>query len=202
MNVDAASNKAGIIQCSPSGVSARALRWLDPRLGNFLSRGEGEAGDDDISGERNGEGCAESEPVGDRCPPRAAAMPRRRSQRTSSPEVELCETPDRSSVMAKIVGNMIELKKPIASAAKPAIRAVRRKDRQAQVAPRRFRSPRACARRESGSGGRSRRDVRRARRPSRSWRDTPPASSNGSPRIFGWLRKLIMMLPMETSAPT
>ena len=35
----------------------------------------------------------------------------------SRPEVALCETPERSSVMVKMVGNMIELKKPIASAA-------------------------------------------------------------------------------------
>ena len=42
---------------------------------------------------------------GNKAPPKMA--------RHSSPDVELCETPDRSSVMVKIVGNMIELKKPI-----------------------------------------------------------------------------------------
>src|SRR3546814_19555888 len=38
------------------------------------------------------------------------------------PEVEACDTPERSSVMVKMVGNMIELNSPTASAAKPATR--------------------------------------------------------------------------------
>jgi hypothetical protein len=43
--------------------------------------------------------------------------PRRRILPNRAPEVALCDTPERSSVIVKIVGNMIELKKPIASAA-------------------------------------------------------------------------------------
>ena len=47
--------------------------------------------------------------IGNSAPPKIATH--------SRPDVALCETPDRSSVIEKIVGNMIELKKPIASAA-------------------------------------------------------------------------------------
>jgi len=38
----------------------------------------------------------------------------------SSPDVEDCATPARSKVIVKIVGNMIELNRPTASAAQPA----------------------------------------------------------------------------------
>ncbi len=47
--------------------------------------------------------------TGNNAPPKIA--------RHNSPEVELCDTPDLSRVIVKIVGNMIELKKPIESAA-------------------------------------------------------------------------------------
>ena len=47
--------------------------------------------------------------IGRTAPPKTATH--------SRPEVALRDTPDRSSVIEKIVGNMIELKNPIASAA-------------------------------------------------------------------------------------
>ena len=47
--------------------------------------------------------------IGNTAPPKIA--------RHRSPDVEFCDTPDRSRVKVKMVGNMIELKKPIESAA-------------------------------------------------------------------------------------